>query len=32
MFLNTKSLDCVRIVVDVVWPCIHIKPQKARKK
>ena len=30
--LNTKSVDCVRTIVDVVWPCSRVKPQKAREK
>ena len=30
--LNTKSVDCVRTIVDVVWPCSCVEPQKARKK
>ena len=30
--LNTKSVDCVRTIVDVVWPCSRVEPQKAREK
>ena len=27
--LNTTSVDCVRTIVDVVWPCSRVAPQKA---
>ena len=30
--LNTKSVDCVRTVVDVVWPCSRVEPQKSRER
>ena len=30
--LNTKSVDCVRTTVDVVWPCSLVEAQKAREK
>ena len=30
--LNTKSVDCVRTIVDVVWPCSHVEPPKSREK
>ena len=32
LLLNTKSVDCVRTIVDVVWPCSSVEPQKAREK
>ena len=30
--LNTKSVDCVRTIVDVVWPCSRVEPHKPREK
>ena len=30
--LNTKNVDCVRTIVDVVWPWSRVEPQKVREK
>ena len=26
-----KGVDCVKTIVDVIWPCSCVKPQKARE-
>ena len=29
---NTKSVDCVKTIVDVVGPCSRVEPQIAREE